>query len=174
MKKNAKASQKSVSTIIGADTIIGGSVTTENSIRIDGSIVGGLTSKGTVILAPTGKVTGNIVADYLVVAGTIEGDMWIKERAEFENTANVNGDITTTRLIIDEDAQFHGMSIMAREVEVPEMSGTKGMQDAAGTEASVGEEHTEDQDMEIKAVTDLEMAETADQEEKGNTEEPMD
>ncbi len=121
MKKNAKA-QKPVSTIIGADTVIGGSVTTENSIRIDGSVVGGITSKGTVILAPTGQVTGNIAAEYLVVAGTIQGDMWIKERAEFENTANVTGDITTTKLIIDEDAQFHGMSIMAREVEVPELS----------------------------------------------------
>lgn len=134
MKKNAKA-QKPVSTIIGADTVIGGSVTTENSLRIDGAIVGGITSKGTVILAPTGQVTGNIVAEYLVVAGTIQGDMWIKERAEFENTANVTGDITTTKLIIDEDAQFHGMSIMAREVEVPELSETM-QQDADETETA--------------------------------------
>ncbi len=154
MKKNAKASQKSVSTIIGADTIIGGSVTTENSIRIDGSIVGGLTSKGTVIIAPTGKVTGNIVADYLVVAGTIEGDMWIRERAEFANTSNVNGDITTTRLIIEEDAQFHGMSIMEREVHVPELSEMMDTQDTANAEASSEENHTEEE--ESKVVTDLE------------------
>ena len=154
MKKNAKASQKSVSTIIGADTIIGGSVTTENSIRIDGSIVGGLTSKGTVILAPTGKVTGNIVADYLVVAGTIEGDMWIKERAEFESTSNVNGDITTTRLIIDEDAQFHGMSIMAREVNAPELSKMMDTQDTANEETTSDGDDSEDE--ELKIVTDLE------------------
>ena len=160
MKKNAKASQKSVSTIIGADTIIGGSVTTENSIRIDGSIVGGLTSKGTVILAPTGKVTGNIVADYLVVAGTIEGDMWIRERAEFENTSNVNGDITTTRLIIEEDAQFHGMSIMEREVHVPELSEMTEAQDTENVEASSDEDATEDE--ELKVVTDLETDAAAD------------
>lgn len=160
MKKNAKASQKSVSTIIGADTIIGGSVTTENSIRIDGAVVGGLTSKGTVIIAPTGKVTGNIVADYLVVAGTIEGDMWIRERAEFENTSNVNGDITTTRLIIEEDAQFHGMSIMEREVHVPELSEMTEAQDTENVEASSDEDATEDE--ELKVVTDLETDAAAD------------
>lgn len=137
MKKNAKAAQKPVSTIIGADTIIGGSLTTENSIRIDGSVVGGITSKGTVILSPTGKVTGNIVAEFLVVAGTIEGDMWIRERAEFESTADITGDITTTRLIIDEDARFQGMSIMAKEVEIPDLNVPKDddVQESAETEA---------------------------------------
>lgn len=138
MKKNA---QRPVSTIIGADIIIGGSLTTENSIRIDGSIVGGITSKGTVIISKTGKVTGNIVAEFLVVAGTIEGDMWIREKAEFESTCNITGDITTNRLIIEEDAKFQGMSIMAKEVEMPDIQETQ--EDAKKTDASESKESGE-------------------------------
>ncbi len=156
MKKSSKAAQKPVSTIIGADTIIGGSVTTENSIRIDGSIVGGITSKGTVILSPTGKVNGNIVAEFLVVAGTIEGDMWVRERAEFENTANVTGDITTTRLIIDEDAKFQGMSIMAKEVEVPDLSALE--EHTAVEEAEKMQENTLEAPAEDAVQEDLEPA----------------
>lgn len=120
MKKNVKPEQKPVTTIIGQDTVIGGTLTVENSVRIDGTIIGGITASGTVILSPSGKVTGNVVSENMVVAGTVEGDMWIKEKVSISETGRVHGDITTKVLSIDEDAIFQGMSIMTREVEVPE------------------------------------------------------
>ncbi len=120
MKKNVRPEQKPVTTIIGQDTVIGGTLTVENSVRIDGTIIGGITANGTVILSPSGKVTGNVVSGNMVVAGTVEGDMWIKEKVSISETGRVHGDITTKVLAIDEDAIFQGMSIMTREVEVPE------------------------------------------------------
>ncbi|HKM22015.1 MAG TPA: polymer-forming cytoskeletal protein [Lachnospiraceae bacterium] len=120
MKKNARPEQKPVTTIIGQDTVIGGTLTVENSVRIDGTIIGGITANGTVILSPSGKVTGNVVSENMVVAGVVEGDMWIKEKVSISDTGRVHGDITTKVLSIDEDAIFQGMSIMTREVEAPE------------------------------------------------------
>jgi|GEM_PF-500212 cytoskeletal protein CcmA (bactofilin family) len=129
MKKSVKTEQRPVTTIIGQDTVIAGTITVENSIRIDGTLIGGITANGTVMLSTSGIVTGNVVASNAVVAGTVEGDMWIKEKAWIESTGKIHGDITTKILTIDEDAVFQGMSIMTREVEAPQignLSGEKG------------------------------------------------
>ncbi|NLG03740.1 MAG: polymer-forming cytoskeletal protein [Clostridia bacterium] len=113
--------QRAVSTIIGEDTVIGGTITVENSIRIEGSIIGSVTANGTVTISQNGKITGNVVAGNMVVAGTIEGDMWVKEKVTAESTGKIFGDITTKKLTIAEDALFQGMSIMSREVEAPDL-----------------------------------------------------
>ena len=126
MKKSVKTEQRPVTTIIGQDTVIAGTITVENSIRIDGTLIGGITANGTVMLSNSGIVTGNVVASNAVIAGTVEGDMWIKEKAWIESTGKIHGDITTKILTIDEDAVFQGMSIMTREVEAPEIGNLSG------------------------------------------------
>lgn len=118
---NVSPDQRAVSTIIGEDTVIGGTITVENSIRIEGAIIGSVTANGTVTISQNGKITGNVVAGNMVVAGTIEGDMWVKEKVTAESTGKIFGDITTKKLTIAEDALFQGMSIMSREVEAPDL-----------------------------------------------------
>jgi cytoskeletal protein CcmA (bactofilin family) len=53
--------------IIGVGTEINGDLSTKGDIRIDGKIVGDVTSKAKVVIGLTGEVLGNIQSEKLLV-----------------------------------------------------------------------------------------------------------
>lgn len=106
--------ESSIRTIISADTRIDGSVTTENSIRLSGTVNGNVSTKGLLIVGNGASVTGNITAESVIVAGRVEGDLNIADKVNIESTGEVYGDIVTKRLLIDEDSVFSGKCTMKR------------------------------------------------------------
>ncbi|MCR5791518.1 MAG: polymer-forming cytoskeletal protein [Lachnospiraceae bacterium] len=106
--------ESSIRTIISADTRIDGSVTTENSIRLSGTVNGNVSTKGFLIVGNGASVTGNITAESVIVAGRVEGDLNIADKVNIESTGEVYGDIVTKRLLIDEDSIFSGKCTMKR------------------------------------------------------------
>ncbi len=103
-----KVSQTSISTFIGADTKLEGTLITRSSVRIDGTIVGGVVADGTVILSQNGQIQGNVIAENIVVAGVLDGNLTIKDKTNIEPTGEVYGDINTSRILIDEQSVFQG------------------------------------------------------------------
>ena len=110
-----------ITTIVGADTVVEGTIITKSSVRIDGTLIGGVSAEGVVILSKNGKIKGNIMAENIVVAGVVEGNMQIREKVNVEPTGEIYGDITTKSLLIDEESVFQGNCYMNREV--PENGG---------------------------------------------------
>ncbi len=103
-----RVSQTSISTFIGADTKIEGTLITHSSVRIDGSVVGGVCADGTVVLSQSGQIEGNVIAENIIVAGVIDGNLSIKDKTNIEPTGEVYGDISTSRILIDEQSVFQG------------------------------------------------------------------
>ncbi len=110
-----------ITTVVGADTVVEGTIITKSSVRIDGTLIGGVSAEGVVILSKNGKTKGNIMAENIVVAGVVEGNMQIREKVNVEPTGEIYGDITTKSLLIDEESVFQGNCYMNREV--PENGG---------------------------------------------------
>ncbi|MCR5672642.1 MAG: polymer-forming cytoskeletal protein [Lachnospiraceae bacterium] len=103
-----RVNQTSISTFIGADTKLEGTLITRSSVRIDGTIVGGVVADGTVVLSQSGQIQGNVMAENIVVAGVIDGNLTIKDKTNIEPTGEVYGDINTMRILIDEQSVFQG------------------------------------------------------------------
>ena len=103
-----RINQTSISTFIGADTKVEGTLITRSSVRIDGEIVGGVVADGTVVLSQSGQIQGNIIADNIVIAGVVDGNINVKDKTNIEPTGEVYGDINTARILIDEQSVFQG------------------------------------------------------------------
>ena len=103
-----RINQTSIATFIGADTKVEGTLITRSSVRIDGTVEGGVVADGTVVLSQTGQIIGNTVAENIVVAGVVEGNITVKDKTNIEPTGEVYGDISTSRILIDEQSVFQG------------------------------------------------------------------
>ena len=123
-----------ITTIVGADTVVEGTIITKSSVRIDGTLIGGVSAEGVVILSKNGRIKGNIMAENIVIAGVVEGNMQIREKVNVEPTGEIYGDITTKSLLIDEEFVFQGNCYMNRDVPV---AGGKGKKKNAKSEKIV-------------------------------------
>lgn len=89
-------------------TNIKGDIVSDSNIRLDGELIGDLTTTGKLVVGPTGKITGNIVCSNADIEGTINGTIKVDEFLYLKATAIFKGDITTGKISIDKGAEFTG------------------------------------------------------------------
>ena len=101
-----------VSTLLSRDTEIRGSIRTQGSIRVDGTVCGDLVSAKTVTIGATGLVEGDVTGEDVIVAGKVKGSLTARGKISLEGSAQIEGDLNTSRLSIAEGAVFRGLSNM--------------------------------------------------------------
>jgi len=97
-------------TIIGKGTkIIGGSMTGESSVRIDGEFLGLIDVGGDLILGEGGRIEGDIKVRSAMIAGHARsGLVTCTESLHIVSTGAVHGDLQVGALVVDEGAVFIG------------------------------------------------------------------
>ncbi|MCD8509595.1 MAG: polymer-forming cytoskeletal protein [Bacillus sp. (in: Bacteria)] len=110
-KQNEKKLSE-VATIIGAETTIEGSISISSSIRIDGKVQGKVECSGDVTIGKDGHVEKHITARNLFIAGTVKGSVNVEEKVHIFETGVLEGKVQMKTLVIDENGQFRGESIM--------------------------------------------------------------
>ena len=117
LKKNSsEAKIGQVTTIVAENCIIDGSVSAPDSIRVDGEVKGDVKVNGSLILGAKGKIDGNVTADNVFLAGSIQGNVdAAKGRVEISDTGRLIGDLTAHSLVIDENAVFQGQCSMTSD-----------------------------------------------------------
>ena len=113
-----KVDTTTITTMVGVDTLIEGTLKTKSSIRINGTIIGDVRADGIVVLTKTGKIVGTIEAESIIVAGVVEGNMSIRDKVNVEATGEIYGDVITKKFVIDEESIFQGNCIMNRDGKV--------------------------------------------------------
>ena len=88
-------------------TTIEGQVTAKSDIRVDGIIRGSLNCEAKVIIGETGFIEGQINCANAVIQGRFEGTLKVKELLNVRKTAVINGEITTSKLIVESGAIFN-------------------------------------------------------------------
>ena len=88
-------------------TNVEGTVQAEKDIRIDGTMKGTLICKGKVIIGPTGTIIGDVQCENAVIEGRFEGIMTVGEVLHIKETAKVEGDISTQKLIVQPGSIFN-------------------------------------------------------------------
>ena len=96
--------------ILAQDVEITGSLTFKGELSFDGTIKGGHLSGSVLNLGEHATVEGNITADEVTISGTVKGNATVSQRCHLRASARLNGDLNTSRLIMEEGATFIGMS----------------------------------------------------------------
>lgn len=113
-----------IETIIGRGSHVTGDMIVQGSIHINGEIDGSVRATGFVTVSATGIIHGGLVGEYAIVGGVVEGDVEVKGKVVLSKYAKLNGDIISSRLIIEDGAVFEGKSTM-----VPVQPAEKEMED---------------------------------------------
>ncbi|HEX4380146.1 MAG TPA: polymer-forming cytoskeletal protein [Candidatus Acidoferrum sp.] len=100
---------------------IKGEITGSEDLFIDGPVEGKLNlGNSSVTIGPNGTVKADITAREVVVRGKVEGKIAGKERVQLWNTGQVNGEISTQRLAIEDGAILRGKVETGRPVDKTE------------------------------------------------------
>lgn len=110
-------------TLIGNGTIFEGSLTSKESICVEGTIRGRIVCEGSVIIGEKGRVDADVFADTVLLGGEVNGNIVAKTKLEITTNGKLRGDIKTGSLIIAEGVLFEGKCQMIadeHEIQSPE------------------------------------------------------
>lgn len=99
-------------TIISHGVKVEGKVSSNGSIRLDGTIQGDIICQGNVTVGESGEVFGKVNGQSITIGGKVEGIINAKEKLMLEAKANLKGDVFTKILVIEAGARFDGKSNM--------------------------------------------------------------
>ncbi len=128
MFSNKKPTNDSVSNVrdissglnsLGTGTSIVGNIKTESDFRLDGTLEGDLDCNGKLILGPKGSIIGKVRCVNAVVEGVIKGSIIVKELLQVKETAEINGDIQTDKLMVQNGASFNVKCEMGGQIIAP-------------------------------------------------------
>lgn len=103
-----KESSTGMATIVASGTEIRGNIESKGDIRVDGTLIGNLSTTSKVLLGPSGKITGDVVALQADLLGQINGTLKVTELLYLKGNCQVNGNIYAGQLQVDATASFNG------------------------------------------------------------------
>jgi cytoskeletal protein CcmA (bactofilin family) len=95
-------------TVVGDGASIEGTVRSDRSIRVRGSIQGEIESKQRVVVEESARVAARIVAEQVTVLGEVNGSIECTGRVEIASSARVTGEVSASTLVIQEGAVVEG------------------------------------------------------------------
>lgn len=97
------------STVIGRSVTIRGDLSGKEDLHMDGDIEGTITFlENTVTVGPNARVVADIHARDVIVLGVVNGNLLASGRVELRQSASVQGNITASRLSIEDNAILKG------------------------------------------------------------------
>jgi cytoskeletal protein CcmA (bactofilin family) len=116
MGKNMETEASCIN-IIGAGTEIKGDIKTSGDMRIDGKLTGNFSSGQKLVIGQSGIIEGDIKCKDCDISGKVIGNMHVTELLTLKATADVMGDISTNKIVIEPGAQFSGVCKMHQNMQ---------------------------------------------------------
>jgi cytoskeletal protein CcmA (bactofilin family) len=97
------------STVIGKSVTIRGELSASEDLYLDGEIQGTVSLPGNrLTIGPNARVQADVNVRDVIVFGRLEGNIHAAGRVELRQSAFMQGDITASRLAIEENASVKG------------------------------------------------------------------
>ena len=103
-------------TLISAGTTIKGDISSNSDLRIDGTIIGNITSNAKIVIGNSGVVEGDIFGNHADIVGKTSGSIKVKELLQLRGECVVNGNIYAGKLQVEPSATFNGQCHMGANV----------------------------------------------------------
>jgi cytoskeletal protein CcmA (bactofilin family) len=94
---------------IGPSVVIKGDISASEPISIAGRVEGRVEVEShPVTIAAGAHVEGDVAADVIIVAGSMQGTMVAEARIELRSTASFDGELAAPRLAVEDGATLRG------------------------------------------------------------------
>ena len=103
-------------TLIGSGTTLKGDISSNSDLRIDGTIIGNISSNAKIVIGGSGVVEGDIFGNNADIIGKISGNIRVKELLQLREDCVVNGNIFAGKLQVEPTATFNGQCHMGANV----------------------------------------------------------
>lgn len=97
-----------MNTIIGKDTTITGTLDVKGALRVDGTCKGKIICSDCVTVGSSGLVESDIESNSAIIAGHVIGNIFTSETVELQADCEMEGDLKTKSLVIEQGATFCG------------------------------------------------------------------
>src|SRR4051812_42763318 len=107
----SKKDQAEIKTLIAQGTRIDGGLKFQEGLRVDGEVYGAIqgASEGSLLVISEGAVAeGGIIADRVIIAGTVKGPVHARESLELQPQARIEGDVQYVALEMHQGATICG------------------------------------------------------------------
>lgn len=113
-------------TLIGAGTTLKGDISSNSDLRIDGTIIGNISSTAKVVVGANGVVEGDITGNQADIIGKVTGNVKAKDLLQLRGDSLVNGNLYAGKLQVEPSATFNGQCHMgaatAESIEIGNVS----------------------------------------------------
>ena len=107
-----KKKQPAIKSLIADGSEIVGNISFTDGLRIDGIVSGNVLAKDTassmLVISETAQVTGEVVADHIIVNGNVKGPVHARLMLELQPKARIEGDIQYAALEMHQGALITG------------------------------------------------------------------
>jgi cytoskeletal protein CcmA (bactofilin family) len=111
----------SISTFLGSQASVDGTIEFQGTIRLDGSVKGKIKSSGgTVIVGEKAIVDAEVFVGTAIIMGEVRGTIDAEERIEVYPPGRVVGDIQAPVISIEEGGLFNGNCAMKNSSTIPD------------------------------------------------------
>jgi cytoskeletal protein CcmA (bactofilin family) len=101
--------QASFCSSLGASLHIKGEISGSEDLHLDGGVDGLIRLEGRKLtVGASAKIVADIAAGEIVVYGNIKGNLCARDRIEIKKDGSVIGELTTSRIMIEDGAYFKG------------------------------------------------------------------
>ena len=107
--------------IIGEGSVLKGNLSSSGNVRLEGKVIGDLSSSSKVACGDTSEEDGNVDAENAEIAWKVTGKVTVDELLILKSTASIHGDISTSNLIIESGANFNGACTMGKVETIEEV-----------------------------------------------------
>ena len=104
----SRSSSTGTASTIGADLSITGNLESKGEIQIEGDVQGDVHA-ARIVIGEHARITGALVADEVVVRGTVQGSIR-GNSVTFQANSHIEGDVFHRSLAIEQGAYFEGKS----------------------------------------------------------------
>lgn len=95
-------------TLVSAGTTLKGDISSNSDLRIDGTIIGNVTSASKIVIGANGVVEGNVTGNQADIVGKVTGDVKTKDLLQLRGECVVKGNLHAGKLQVEPTATFNG------------------------------------------------------------------
>jgi cytoskeletal protein CcmA (bactofilin family) len=108
-----------VPTLLGKGSEFEGKLTFEGEVRIDGKYTGHISTKDTLVVGESARVSAEISAGIVIINGTVDGIIRASQWVEMHPPARVKGTIETPAMTMEKGVIFEGNTKMEPNKAAP-------------------------------------------------------
>lgn len=107
-----KKKQPPIKSLIAEGSEITGNISFAEGLRVDGSVIGniraGEDAASILVISEIASVTGEVVADHIIINGTVKGPIHARKMLELQPKARIEGDVEYAALEMHHGALITG------------------------------------------------------------------